>query len=227
MPKQNLHPWPDHWYHDQQRIHCIVPACGFVVKSEYVEEQWREIDQHCSTKIGAEHDLLQIMLDQTFCAINDCSSLSFVKNTKGRAIRELFAHEKDVHGSAEMSSICSFVRLAREGRIRKGHGLERNCERLAHYRMMDKVAALPPADIIMLFQRNGYHHPGEQTSENMRKILTHDPLARDGEDPPFWWPVKAESFLSQCRPYCLNPASEEDWTRLWTDLRERYADGRI
>ena len=187
-----------------------------------------EMDQHCSTKTGAEHDLLQIMLGQRFCAINNCArSSSFNGGDKGHTVRLLFTHEKDVHGSAEMSSICSFVRLAREGRIRRYQGPEPNCERLAYYRMMDKVAALPPADITMLFERNGYHHPGEHTSENMRKILTFDPLAKEGEDPPFWWPVKVESFLSQCRPNFFNPAGEEDWTRLWTDLRERYADGRI
>ena len=230
MPRPLSIRWPDHWYHDEHRIRCIVPFCGFVATAPHLEQQWKEMHDHCLTTIGAEHDLFHIMLNQTKCAINDCARLCFTQNRKSYANRDLFNHEKDAHGSVEMSSICSFVRLAREGRVRQGKvghtEPEPNCERVAYYRMMDKIWALPSADLLMLFQRNGYHHPDEQTSENLRKILTHDPLAKDGEDPPFWWPVKAESFLSQCRPDPFNPA-DGDWTRLWTDLRERYADGRI
>ena len=232
MPGQQIR-WPDHWYHDQNRIRCIVPACGFVASSHLVEQQYKEICDHCLTTIGAEHDLLNIMLNQTLCAINKCTSPSFAHRSKSHAIRSLFKHEKDAHGSAEMSSICFFVRLAREGRVRKGTKLgsapaepEPNCERVAYYRMMEKVWALPSTDLLMLFRRNGCHHPDTQTSENLGKILTHDPLAREGENPPFWWPVKAESFLSHCRPNFSNPA-DSDWIRLWRNLREKYADGRI
>lgn len=233
MPQATQIRYPDHWYHDEHRIRCMVPACGFVTSSEHADHQWNEIHDHCLTTIGAEHDLLNIMLYQTFCAIKNCTSVSFAKTRKSNTIRQLFKHEKDAHGSAEMSNICSFVRLAREGRIRKGmkNGWssaepEPNCERMAYYRMMEKVWALPSADLLMLFQRNGCHHPDTQTSENLGRILTHDSLAQEGEDPPFWWPVKAESFLSQCCPNFSNPA-DSDWTRLWTDLREKYANGRI
>ena len=223
--------WPDHWYYDQNRIRCIVPACGFVTRSQFMDQQWTEIHDHCLTTIGAEHDLFRIMLNQTICANCGGSPYPCIKSGK---VRRLFGHEKVAHGSAEMSSICSFVRLAREGRIRKGRpntggggsDPEPDCERVAFFRMMDKVWALPSADLLMLFQRNGCRHANTQTSENLGRILTHDPLAQEGDDPPFWWPVKAESFLSQCCPNFSNPA-DNDWIRLWTDLRERYADGRI
>ena len=227
MSQQPSTLWPSHWYRDEHRIHCIVPDCSFVTSSWHARQQWKEMNDHCSTTIGAEHALFHIMLNQTMCAINNCTHLPFSHGGESFGHRALFKHERDAHGSAEMSSICSFVRLAREGRIRKGQGNEPNCERLTYYRMMEKIWALPSAgDIIMLFQRNGYHDTDEQTSENLRKILTHDPLANDGDDPPFWWPVKAESFLSQCCPDFSNPADRE-WARVWTDLRERYADGRI
>ena len=225
--------WPYRWYHDEDRIHCIVPACGFITPSKAIEQQWKEIHDHCLATIGAEHNLFQIMLNQTICAIDNCTSPCFSFNNKSLTIRKLFKHERSTHSSSEMSSLCSFVRLAREGRVRKGSPIgggpappEPNCERLAYYRMMDKVGALPPTDLLMLFQRNGYHHPSTQTPDNLGKILTHDSLAREGEDPPFWWPVKAESFLSHCSPNPFDPA-DGDWTRVWTDLRERYADGRI
>ena len=235
MPPLQSIRWPDHWYHDEARIRCIVPNCGFVAPAQHVpDRQQEELLDHCSETRGAEHDMFYIMLTQTVCAINDCPKSRF-EGTKSAATRNLFQHEKNAHRSVEMSSICSFVRLAREGRIRRGEKdsasgdktePDRNCERVAYYRMLDKIWALPAADIITLFQRNGFHNPSERTPENLRKILTHDPLAKDGEAPPFWWPVKAESFLSQCCPNFFDPA-DNDWARLYTDLREKYADGRI
>ena len=139
MPPPLLFPWPDHWYYDEHRIRCIVPLCRFVAPSSHTEQQWKEMGDHCLTTIGAEHALFHIMLNQTRCAINDCTSFSISGKPKNHIMRALFKHEKDTHGSAEMSSICSFVRLAREGRVRKSKGTEPNCERVAYYRMMDAV----------------------------------------------------------------------------------------
>ena len=233
MPTGNPIPLPDHWYLDESRTRtrCIVPDCEFVAPSQLVEQQWKEIHDHCLAKTGAEHGLLQIMLNQSICAINNCTHPQF-SGRKSSVIRRLFKHEKDAHGSEQMSSICSFVRLAREGRIRKCNKPhcapepEPNCERLAYDRMMDKVWALPPEDLILLFERNEYHHPDKWTAENLGEILTRDPLAKACETPPFWWPVKAESFLEHCPP---DPHDPEDrhWERVWKYLREEYANGRI
>ena len=227
-------PWPDHWYHHAFYIRCIVPHCPFFTASDEVEPQWTEMFEHCSATSGPEHDLLQIMLQQSTCAIDDCNPRFIVSGSRSYRTRMLCRHEKDVHGSAEMSNICSFVRLAREGRIRRGRRgavmeQEPNCERLAFFRMMEEVQALPAAELELLFRKSGFH-PGQYTPNNLRWILTHDPLAQPDENPPYWWPVRAEDFLSFCRPHPPHPNDQQSdyhWRVLWRDLRAMYARGRI
>ncbi len=217
--------WPDEWYYDQDYIRCIVPHCGFITDNPTMEWQWSQIHDHCKETPGAEHGLLRIMLRQTSCAIGDCKHPSFKYHPPSSTVRMLFKHEETAHGSAEMSSISSFVRLARESRIRVGTGAkpEKNCEKLAFDRMMTKVRALPAAHLSLLFQMSGCQ-PHQHTYEDLRKILTHDPMKQPGDNPPYWWPVSGEHFLLFCHPL---PSDPVNWHTLWTDLREKYADGRI
>ena len=236
MKLSEHHRWPVHWYYDKTRIRCIVPACGFVTSSLWERQQYTEINNHCLTEMDkqyfttrAEHHLLHFILDQRMCAINNCRR-HFIDNPQNVGIRKLFKHEWETHRSAEMSNICSFVRLAREGRLLRHLGpalveLDPNCVEVAYYRMMFKIWALPTADLFMLFERNGCHQHSQQNSENLGRILTYDPWAEEGGSRPFWWPVKPEYFLSHCCPNSFNPA--DSWARLWMDLREKYADGRI
>lgn len=225
MPHPRLHRWPDHWYHDQDHIRCIVPNCGFVTPSPTVLLQWTQIHDHCIGTQGAEHEILKKMLQQTRCAIDNCD-LPPLPQSVDRRIRALFAHENAAHGSADMSNICSFVRLAREGRLSSRSMPDQDCEVLAFQRMLAKVLALPDATKDLLFQKSGFHQPDQQTPETMGKILTADYLAQPGDEPPYWWPIRAEHFLWQCRPQSNNPA-DHHWRILWTRLREEYADGRI
>ena len=223
--------WPDHWYHDQEHISCIVPNCTFVSDATSVTVQWTEIHDHCTSAPGTEHALLEILLRQTHCAIDDCGEGKGDNRDPSRVTRRLFRHEKDDHGSTKMSNLCSFVTLAREGRIRLAADSDQNfrknepnCERLAYERMMEKVVALPEATIQLIFQKCGFI---EHTIENLGKILTHDHLAKPREeDPPYWWPIRAEHFLWACRPKASEPENST-WRAVWTDLRQQYAEGRI
>ncbi|CAF9930623.1 hypothetical protein IMSHALPRED_008235 [Imshaugia aleurites] len=214
--------WPDHWYHDPGHIHCIVPNCGFITLSLAAEAQWHELVNHCADEMNNEHELLKKILYQSCCAIDECDHPAFGAGITQRA-RELFAH-----GSAYMSDICSFVRLAREGRIVSGVGRnpEPDCERLAFLRMLEKMLARPVETVKLLYQKNGYHNIHQQNPENMGRILTADPLRQQGEEPPIWWPIRSEHFLWLCRPDPSNPA-DDGWRAIWTDLREDYANGRI
>lgn len=192
-----------------------------------MESQWNELREHCKDTPDPEHKILERMLHQSYCAIDDCDdpAISYATHTR---LRYVFDHEKSAHGSTDMSNICSYVRLAREGRIRAGPARqpEPNCERLAFERMLEKVMALPDTTKDMLFERSGYHNPAQKTAANMGKILPADPLAQEWERPPYWWPVRADYFLKLIRPNPSNPADHE-WTRIWTRLREEYANGRI
>lgn len=226
--------WPDHWYDGPNRVRCIVPYCGFKTANP-TTVQWEDLLQHCTDTEGIEHALLGILLEQRRCAIDDCGYSC--TGVPSYMLRMVFEHEKDVHRTAAMSGICSFVVLAREGRIRfgrRGGGAggstsvepEPDCERLAFLRMMEKVQALPAEALDLLFRKSGFDQPHQQTPANLGKILTHDHLAQPGDDPPFWWPVRAEHFLWFCRPDPTLPA-DEYWRNLWSDLRAKYADGRI
>ena len=219
--------YPDHWYHDQIHIHCIVPQCGFITLSKAFAEQWHEICDHCIDTQCAEHKLLEKMLWQSCCAIDDCSTPAF-DGSLDQKIRFLFAHEKSTHGSTDMSNICSYVRLAREGRICSGVGRHPTpgCEEVAFHRMLGKVTALPAATLDLLFEKSGYHNPEQKNLENLKKILTDDPLAKPGEHPPYWWPIRAEHFLWRSRTHPFDPP-DPHWDSIWTRLREEYADGRI
>ena len=219
--------YPDHWYHDQRRIHCIVPQCGFITCSEHFGAQWTEMHDHCIRTQCTEHKILKKILCQSCCAIDNCAVRAF-GGAQDQRLKNLFAHEKSVHGSTDMSDICSFVRLAREGRICGGHPRrpQPDCEELAFDRMLDKVLALPGATVDLLFEKSGFYPPNERTRQTMGKILTDDHLAQPGEHPPFWWPIRAEHFLWRSRPHPLDPP-DPHWNMIWTHLREEYANGRI
>ena len=219
--------YPDHWYHDQLRIHCIVPQCDFITPSTTVGNQWDELCDHCEGTLCADHKILQKMLFQSLCAIDNCDEFVYA-GAYHLGLRALLNHEKLAHGSTDMSNICSFVRLAREGRICNGVGRHPTpgCEEAAFHRMLGKVSALPAATLDLLFEKSGYHNPDEKHYENLKKILTEDPLAQAGEHPPFWWPIRAEHFLERSRPQPSDPP-DPHWNSIWTRLREEYADGRI
>ena len=221
--------WPDHWYHhDQVHIRCIVPGCGAVSSSQDKEQQWEELCNHARTTPGTEHSLLHIMLQQTICAFTPCG-LSPPPNSSGSyGLRILFQHERAFHGTELMSCLSSFVRFAREGRVRQaipgGPGTEPKpeCEKLTYDHMMDKIQALPEEHLHMLYRKNGFNDADERTTHHLSRILLHDPSSTN----PFGWPVKVDNFLLHCHTDPLNPA-DNDWATLWTNLRARYAAGDI
>ena len=220
-------PWPAHWYDDHRHIRCIVPHCEFVTKVHNLSGQWTKLYDHCTDTGGAEHDLLKIILRQSKCAL--CDDSPTFSGPKHWVPRALYDHEQYAHGSATMFSIDSFVVLARGGHISFGNGghaaLQRTYQSLAFDRMMDKVLALPAAELSLLFQRSGYG-ADEQLLSNLRRILSYDPLAQRRHDDPCWLPLKPDRFLDFCRPRGDDPA-DSSWRRVWRSLREEYADGRI
>ena len=219
---------PAHWYSGHHNIRCIVSNCGFVTDTQNLPAQWTQLHDHCANTPGAEHALLEIMLRQSTCAF--CSDGGPYSGPKHLKIRKLYNHEHNGHGSARMFNISSFVVIAREHYIRLwisgGHmGPEPNCERFAFDRMIEKVRALPRAELRLLFQKSGFQ-AGQDTADNLRWILTNDPSAQPPPNAPHWLPVQADRFLWFCRPHDNDPA-DSNWRRIWTNLRQQYADGDI
>ena len=220
--------WPAHWYLGHHDIRCIVPNCGFVTDTQNLPAQWTQLHDHCKETLGAEHDLLEIMLRQSACAY--CTDGGPYWGPKDWTIRKLSSHEHNGHGSATMFHISSFVVLARESRILfcRGGGQmtpEPDCGRHAFDRMVEKVWALPPAELGLIFQKSGFH-AGEHTAGTLGRILTYDPTAQLPPNAPYWLPIPADRFLWFCRPHGNDPA-DGNWRRVWRSLREAYAVGRI
>lgn len=229
MPAQDTLRWPDHWYHGD-RVRCLVPNCHYTTYSTTnMSRQWNQLHEHCLDTPGSDHKVLERMLQQTYCAIDDCDLPAFTGGSRADVrLRTLFDHERCVHGSADMSNICSYVRLAREGRICTGKGRhpEPNCERLAFDRMMEKIHALPAETIDLIFEKSGFPNPHPKNRDTMIRILTYDPLAKAGERPPYWWPIRAEHFLWIARPSPFD-LPDPHWEMIWTRLQADYANGRI
>ena len=226
MPNIVATRWPDHWYFDQDHVQCIVLNCGFVAPSKFVGAQWDQLRDHCKDTPSTDHAILGEILLQTTCRIGNCD-LSVTQYPQHGVLRRLLAHEKDAHHSAKMSNICSFVTLAREGRIVGRQGINTTeSKRVTFDRMMQRVLAMPDATKNLLFQRAGFHNPDERTPKNLARILTADNLAQLGENPPYWWPIRAEHFLWLIRPNPNDPA-DHHWRIVWTGLREQYAEGII
>ena len=229
MPRQTSLPWPSHWYraHGHHDIRCIVPLCVFVTTTNTILEQWTQLHNHCRHTEDAEHALLEMMLHQSSCAF--CHNPRY-KGHKDLAIRELYDHESNKHGTAEMFDMDSFVALARERRIIFHVGVRQmapdpKCEIYAFDRMVDKVMGLPAAERNLLFQKCGYP-PDRRTRRNLGRILTNGTAIHPHVNPPDWLPVTPVSFLWFCRPQGDNPA-DGNWTRLWMNLRGEYVVGRI
>lgn len=226
MPNTIKHRWPDHWYFDQDHVQCIVLNCGFVTTSYFPSAQWEQLRDHCKDTSSTDHAILQKILFQTACRIGNCEQPMHF-NSQDSVLRRLFAHEKLAHNSAKMSNICSFVTLAREGRIFGRYGkFTSECEQVTFDRMVQRVLAMPDATKNLLFQKAGFHHPDQQTPKNLGKILTADNLAQPGENPPYWSVIRAEHFLWLIRPD-LNDPADHHWRIVWTGLRQKYAEGLI
>ena len=235
MPQGHSTLWPDHWYHDEDHIHCIVPNCGFVVPNPRLGQQWAELMDHCMHTAGTDHRILTKMLKQGLCGVDDCHRPSFKTGTTNESgTRALFTHELAAHGSTKMSNICSFVTLAREGRIRGGgvganQAPDEEAEKLAFHRLLEKVSAMPHT-IQLLFRRHELQHPSVYPravfNGHLVWILTADVMEQPGDRPPYWWPARAEHFLWLCRPD-PNKAEDDEFRAVWNRLRELYARGSI
>ena len=223
--------WPGHWYGADGNVRCIVPNCPFFTQSPRSEQQWTDLNDHCREMQESEHGLLEAMLKQTICAIDGCS-YEAPKGKQGYKRRRLFEHEQSTHHSAAMSNICSFVTLAREGRIiiypdgTVFGAADKSYESIIFNRMLEKVRALPSSWTDVLFGKNGFKHRGEHTDANLRDILARDISTPAGENPNQWRPVPTDDFLSHCHPDPYDPA-DGFWYEVWEELRNRYANGQI
>ena len=218
MPSNSTIPWPDHWYSEKNSIKCLVDGCGFTTQPKGLIRQFGVMKVHCADTPGVEHAIFSKMLGQRKCAT--CSYRVSPGQSCSNKLRNLFAHEKAVHGSDSMSSICGYIVLARKGRI---HGrLGQDSQKIAFDRMVEKLRGYEQPVTHLLCQKKGLPH----SLSNLQLILSTDPLRPDGKDTPVWWPVPSERFLGPLRPNENDPADCQ-WGRVWKRLRQMYGDGHL
>lgn len=218
MPFRPVIPWPDHWYYDKDSIKCLVNGCKFTTETNGPIKQFGDIKSHCAETPGVEHAILLNMLGQRRCAL--CSYQPSSGQSSSNKLRNLFVHEKAIHGGDSMSRICRYIALARKGRIngRLGH----DTQKIAFDRMVEKLRGFEQPVPHLLCHRAGLPH----SLPNLRVILSTDHLRPDGDYAPAWWPVPADQFLWLLRPDPSN-STDDQWGRVWTRLRQMYRNGQL
>lgn len=213
--------WPEHWHNGRDSIKCIVSGCGFTTNRPGWHSQWNDLQDHCEEGEGAEHAILLKMLWQNTCVIGDCAHPTFAGGP-GSRVRNLFAHEKEVHHSTKLSTISEFVKLARQelGPGELGHEAQRH----AFDRLVEKALLLGRAVLRELFERCGYRRRSQHTLEILQKILSSDHESLSGGYVPY--SVPPQRFLWVARPNTNDPG-DYDWLLVWRRLRADYKDGLI
>lgn len=218
MPSHPTIPWPDPWYYDKNSIQCLVDGCDFTTQPNGLIKQFGAMRSHCTDTPGVEHAIFLNMLGQRKCAI--CSYRVSAGQSCSNKLRNLFSHEKAVHGSESMSSICGYIVLVRKSRIRGRLG--QNSQKIAFDRLVEKLQEFEQPITRLLCQKKGLPH----SLSNLQLILSTDYLRRDEEDSPVWCPVPAERFLGLLRPDENDPADCQ-WGRVWKRLRQMYGNGHL
>ena len=218
MPSRPTVPWPEHWYSDKYSIKCLVDGCRFTTESNGLIKQFEDLQSHCADASDPEHAIFLNMLGQRCCAM--CDYRASKGQTSSNRIRNLFFHEKAVHGSDSMSRICGFIVLARLDRIDGRLGYE--SRKLAFNRMVVKLCSFEQPITQLLCHKSGLPH----SRSNLQEILSTDVLRPDGEFAPLWWPVPQEQFLSLLRPDDDDP-TDYQWGRVWERLRLMYKNGYL
>lgn len=216
MPFRPIIPWPDHWYCDNNSIKCLVDGCEFTTKSNGPIKQFGDMKNHCAETPSAEHTIFSNMLGQRRCAM--CSYQASQGQSRSNKLRNLFVHEKAIHGSDSMSHICAYIVLARKGRINGRLG--QDTQKMAFDRMVEKLQGFEQPVTRLLCQKQGLPH----SLPNLQHILSTDCLRPDGDHTPVWRPVSAEQFLWLIHPDHNDPADHQ-WSRVWTRLRQMYMNG--
>ena len=132
-----------------------------------------------------------------------------------------FRHELNVHKSAQMSTLNSFIALSRQGKTSEAGqaALEPIFWLMVQKIQLSWAAAelVPRAGVSV--------EPMEQVSSDViAKIVAPVELRPGGAEAPIWTPVPEDLFLWDLRPLGWG---EERWDVIWSWLRGLYAEGDL
>ena len=154
----------------------------------------------------------------------ECPYCNLGQSGVGVYVLDLFRHEELDHESHSMSTIEGFVAL-----VRRGHNVSAtDATKNAIFRRMVQIITDSPM-LALLSQYLTFRMTNLERKtldfEDLKCILSPPVNRPNGLESPYYEPIKPEDFLSY-----LKPEGDERavwWEPVWTNLRSRYADGRI
>lgn len=211
------HSWPDHWYNAEGKIPCQARGCGKVFDDDRKGDQKRI--SHVTGTLSAEHKVIHCMDRQIGCVHCDY-------RVRFRERRQLFNHEETAHQTCSMSSLRSFINLARRGRIVGDLGTL--AAQPIFDRMLKNLYDLYPSAPRMLYYRVHRREIDHVEEPDLIRILAPHWTGPDDQTLPGTRLVHPDDFLRHLRPNFLRFTVEEQWwSKVWDILREIYGKGLI
>ena len=211
------HSWPNHWYNAEGKIPCQARGCDRIFDDDRRGDQRRI--SHVTGTQNAEHKIIFCMDRQIGCIHCDYRVLF-------RERRQLFNHEETVHKTSSMSSIKSFITLARRGRIVGNLGTL--AAQPIFDRMLRNLYDQYPSAPRLLYYRVHRQEVNDVEEQDLIKILAPHWTGPDDEALPGSKLVHPDDFLWHLRPDLSQTTWEEQWWfKVWDLLRDIYRKGLI
>ena len=211
------HSWPRHWYNAEGKIPCQARGCDRVFDDDRRGDQKRI--SHVTGTRNAEHNIIYYMDRQIGCVYCDYRVLF-------RERRQLFNHEETAHKTCNMSSLASFITLARRGRIVGDLGTL--AAQPIFDRMVKHLCEHVPSAPRLLYYRVYRREVNTVERADLIPILAPHWTGPNDENLPGTKLVHPEEFLWHLRPNLLHSTVEEQWwSKVWNLLRDMYARGLI
>ena len=211
------HPWPQHFYNAEGKIPCQARGCDRVFNDDRKGDQQRI--SHVTGTRNAEHRIIVCMDRQIGCVYCEYRVVF-------RERRQLFHHEETAHGTRSMSTLTSFINLARRGDIIGDLGTLA-AQPIFERMLRNLYNQFPPAPRLLYYRvhRRETDTVGER---DLIKILEPSWTGPDDGTLPGSTLIHPNDFLWHLRPDWSQPTGEERWwSKVWNLLREMYRKGAI
>lgn len=210
------HPWPRHFYNAEGMIPCQAQGCDRVFNDDRRGDQKRI--SHVTGTSGAEHRIIECMDRQIGC--------SYCEYRVVTQRRQLFNHEETAHGTRNMSTLTSFIGLARRGDIVGDLGTR--AAQPIFDRMIRTIYNEFPSVPRLLYYRVHRQVVDEVEQHDLIKILAPHWTGPEDGTLPGTTLVHPKDFLWDLHPNWVLPTREEVWwSEVWWVLRDMYTRGVI
>lgn len=209
--------WPMHWYNAEGKIPCQARGCDRVFEDHRDGDQAR-ISHISGTRSSAEHKVIFYMDRQIGCVHCDYRVVT--------ERRKVFTHEESIHKTCSMSSLRSFITLARRGCIVGDLGTQ--AAQPIFERMLKNLYELYPSAPRLLYYRAHGREVDIVEETDLIRILAPHWTGPDDKTVPGSRLVHPDDFLWHLAPdLSLHTIEEDWWLRVWSILKEIYRKALI